>query len=107
MFEKLFVNIDSWKVLGFAAQGLFFGRFFVQWLVSERKGESTVPLAFWIFSVLGGTLLLIYAIHQRDDVFILGQAGGLIIYLRNLMLIYKKKFQPAKSPAEPLSESSK
>ena len=77
-------------MLGFAAQGLFFGRFFVQWLASEQKGESTVPLAFWIFSVLGGSLLLVYAIHQKDEVFILGQAGGLAIYCRNLMLIYKK-----------------
>ena len=87
-YEKI---MDGWTVLGFLAQGLFFGRFFIQWVVSERKGESTVPLAFWIFSVLGGTLLLIYAIHRRDPVFMFGQAGGLAIYLRNLMLIYKKK----------------
>ena len=99
--------MDFWKILGFMAQGLFFGRFFVQWLASERKGESTVPLAFWFFSVLGGSLLLIYAIHQRDEVFILGQAGGLIIYFRNLMLIYKKKAQPTNSSADPVSESSK
>lgn len=79
-----------WTVIGFVAQGLFSGRFFIQWLASERKGESTVPVAFWFFSVLGGSMLLIYAIHQRDPVFILGQACGLVIYLRNLMLIYKK-----------------
>jgi lipid-A-disaccharide synthase-like uncharacterized protein len=83
--------MNTWKIIGFFAQGLFFARFFVQWIVSEQKGESTVPLAFWIFSVLGGTLLLVYAIHQKDEVFILGQAGGLVIYLRNLMLIYKRK----------------
>ena len=83
--------IDYWMILGFIAQGLFFGRFFVQWIASERKGESTVPVAFWFFSVLGGGLLLLYAIHQRDIVFILGQAGGLVIYARNLMLIYQKK----------------
>lgn len=82
---------DGWTVLGFVAQGIFFGRFFVQWLVSERKGESTVPLEFWFLSILGGILLLIYAIHRRDPVFMFGQAGGLAIYLRNLMLIYKKK----------------
>jgi lipid-A-disaccharide synthase-like uncharacterized protein len=77
-------------MIGFLAQGLFFGRFVIQWIVSERKGESTVPFAFWIFSVLGGSMLLLYAIHQRDPVFIFGQAGGLVIYLRNLVLIYKK-----------------
>ena len=79
-----------WTIIGLVAQGLFFGRFFIQWLASERKGESTVPVAFWFFSMFGGALLLIYAIHQRDIVFISGQAGGLVIYLRNLMLIYKK-----------------
>ena len=79
-----------WTIIGLVAQALFFGRFFIQWLASERKGESTVPVAFWFFSVIGGALLLIYAIHQRDIVFISGQAGGLVIYLRNLMLIYKR-----------------
>lgn len=85
------MNVDFWLVLGLIAQAMFFGRFFIQWIVSEYKGESTIPLAFWIFSILGGGLLLIYAIHREDPVFILGQAGGLGIYLRNLMLIYKKK----------------
>ncbi|GAK51830.1 hypothetical protein U14_03076 [Candidatus Moduliflexus flocculans] len=83
--------MNYWMILGLLAQGLFFGRFFIQWIASERKGESTVPVAFWFFSVLGGGLLLLYAIHQRDIVFILGQAGGLVIYARNLMLIYQKK----------------
>ena len=89
--------MEIWTFIGFLAQGLFFGRFFVQWIASERKGESTVPLAFWIFSVLGGTMLLVYAIHRRDPVFIFGQAGGLAIYLRNLMLIYKKKQQQVRT----------
>lgn len=83
--------MNTWLIVGFAAQGMFFGRFFIQWIVSEYKGESTVPVAFWIFSVLGGGMLLVYAIHQKDPVFIVGQAGGLVIYLRNLMLIYKNK----------------
>lgn len=83
--------IEVWTIIGFMAQGMFFGRFFIQWIASERKGESTVPVAFWFFSVLGGSLLLLYAVHRRDPVFILGQAGGLVIYLRNLMLIYKKR----------------
>ncbi len=91
-------------ILGLVAQGLFFGRFFVQWIASERKGESTVPVAFWFFSVLGGGLLLLYAIHQRDIVFILGQAGGLVIYARNLMLIYQKKQRDTEH--SPRAESS-
>lgn len=91
-------------ILGLVAQGLFFGRFFIQWIASERKGESTVPVAFWFFSILGGGLLLLYAIHQRDIVFILGQAGGLVIYARNLMLIYQKK--PRGTERLPRAESS-
>jgi len=87
------IDIDFWIIIGFAAQGLFFMRFFVQWIISEREGKSVVPLAFWIFSVMGGAMLLIYAIHRRDPVFIFGQAGGLVIYTRNLMLIHKNKKQ--------------
>ena len=78
-------------ILGFIGQGLFSGRFLVQWIASERQGKSVVPLAFWYFSVGGGGLLLIYAIMKKDPVFILGQAGGLIVYIRNLYLIHKEK----------------
>jgi lipid-A-disaccharide synthase-like uncharacterized protein len=82
---------DMWLVLGFAAQGLFFMRFFVQWLSSEIQGKSVVPLAFWYFSILGGSLLFIYSLHIKDPVFILGQGLGILIYIRNLMLIRKDK----------------
>ncbi len=74
-------------VLGLCGQGLFFGRFLVQWIASERRGKSIFPIAFWYFSIGGGGLLLIYAILKKDPVFILGQGGGLIIYLRNLYLV--------------------
>jgi lipid-A-disaccharide synthase-like uncharacterized protein len=78
-------------VLGFCGQGLFFGRFLVQWIASERQGRSVVPIWFWYFSMGGGGLLLIYALLKRDPVFILGQGGGLIIYLRNLYLIHMER----------------
>jgi lipid-A-disaccharide synthase-like uncharacterized protein len=80
-----------WKVIGFGGQALFFGRFFVQWIASERSKRSVVPTAFWFFSLGGGTVLLAYAIHRRDPVFILGQGAGLLIYLRNLWLIYRQR----------------
>jgi len=83
-----------WLVIGFLGQGLFFMRFFVQWLASEREKRSTVPVAFWYFSLGGGVTLLAYALYKRDPVFILGQATGLFIYVRNLMLIHKHP-QPA------------
>lgn len=65
-------------------------RFLVQWVASERKGESVIPLAFWYFSMGGGLILLTYAIHIRDPIFILGQSSGALIYLRNLVLIFRK-----------------
>ncbi|GMU69537.1 MAG: hypothetical protein AMXMBFR37_18690 [Steroidobacteraceae bacterium] len=76
-----------WIVIGFIAQGLFSARFLVQWIASERRRRSIVPQAFWYFSVAGGALLLAYAIHRRDPVFIVGQGAGLVVYLRNLQLL--------------------
>ncbi len=81
----------SLLILGLIGQGLFFGRFFVQWIASEKQRRSVVPVAFWYFSVGGGGLLLVYAVLRGDPVFILGQAGGLLIYLRNLVLIYRER----------------
>jgi len=79
-----------WLGIGFFGQFMFFMRFLVQWIVSEKKKESVIPLSFWYFSLLGGLILLSYAIYRKDPVFILGQAGGAFIYFRNLMLIYRK-----------------
>ena len=72
-------------------------RFLVQWIASERKGESVVPLSFWFFSLGGGLTLLVYAIYRRDPVFILGQGAGLFVYSRNLYLIQRKGRQLAEA----------
>jgi lipid-A-disaccharide synthase-like uncharacterized protein len=80
-----------WVSLGFLGQAVFFMRFFVQWIASERRGESVIPVTFWFFSLGGSAILLTYAIHIHDPVFIVGQACGFIIYIRNLMLIYRKR----------------
>lgn len=77
-------------IIGFTGQGLFASRFIVQWIYSENKGESVIPLSFWYLSIFGGIGLLIYAIFRKDPVIILGQSFGILIYLRNLILIYKK-----------------
>jgi len=82
--------INTWLVIGFIGQALFFSRFLVQWIVAEKRGESVVPPAFWYLSIGGGLILLVYALHQRDPVFIAGQAAGSFIYVRNLMLIHRK-----------------
>jgi len=78
-------------VLGFAGQALFFMRFFVQWLYSEKHGRSLIPTAFWYFSLGGSSLLLVYAIIRKDIVFIVGQASGFLIYTRNLYLIHVER----------------
>ena len=88
---KQLLRGDLWLIVGFAAQALFASLFIVQWIASERRKESHVPLAFWYLSLLGGSLLLAYAVHKRDPVFITGQATGLVVYLRNLHLILRKK----------------
>jgi lipid-A-disaccharide synthase-like uncharacterized protein len=90
-----------WAGIGMGGQFLFFMRFFIQWIASERRKQSVVPLAFWYFSVGGGAVLLAYACYKADIVFILGQAGGLVIYLRNLMLIYRHKARMAADKAPP------
>ncbi len=82
---------DPWVVVGFAGQILFFGRFLVQWIVAERRGESVVPVSFWYLSITGGLVLLAYSVHQRDPVFIAGQSIGAFVYTRNLILIHRRR----------------
>lgn len=82
---------NLWLVIGFVGQSLFSARFVVQWLVSEKRRKSVTPIAFWYFSLAGGVVLLAYAIHRRDTVFIVGQAAGLLVYVRNLMLISRPR----------------
>ena len=80
-----------WIGIGLLGQLCFFLRFFIQWIASERKAKSTIPIAFWYLSIAGGAVLLTYAIYRKDPVFILGQSTGLLIYVRNLMLIKNEK----------------
>ena len=84
-----------WIGIGFAGQLLFTSRFLVQWIASERRRESVIPVAFWWFSLAGGVTLLSYALWRRDPVFILGQAMGLVVYARNLALIHAKNREAA------------
>ncbi len=88
-----FMNIlaSPMGMLGMAGQILFFSRFLVQWIASEKKGKSTIPLSFWYLSIGGGLLLLVYAIWRKDPVITLGQLVGVFVYVRNLMLIHRHK----------------
>ena len=85
------MTTNQWLFIGFVGQALFGARFIIQWVVSEKKGESTIPLAFWYCSIGGAVVLLTYAIYKQDPVFIVGQSLGSIVYVRNLILIDRKR----------------
>ena len=90
--EDVFITrLDWWVLLGLVAQGMFTMRFLVQWIASERAGRSVIPLAFWLFSIGGGLLLLVYALYRKDVVFIAGQAFGVFVYLRNLYFVLHER----------------
>jgi lipid-A-disaccharide synthase-like uncharacterized protein len=88
-----------WLAVGLVGQGLFFMRFLVQWIASEKRRESVFPRAFWHFSLFGGLTLFAYALHQRDVVFAIGQSTGVVIYLRNLMLTGAARKEGLADPA--------
>jgi lipid-A-disaccharide synthase-like uncharacterized protein len=90
-------QVDFWVIFGFLGQAMFTMRFVVQWIASEKKKESVIPVTFWYFSLGGGLILLAYAIRQMDPVFIAAYLLNPIIYFRNLWFIYKKKARTASS----------
>ena len=88
--QNVFVmKLNWWVLLGYAGQALFTMRFVVQWIASERARKSVIPVAFWFFSIGGGLLTLIYGLVKREPIIIIGQLASNIIYVRNLMLIFK------------------
>jgi lipid-A-disaccharide synthase-like uncharacterized protein len=91
LYDVFVARFDFWLAFGIAAQLLFTARFVVQWLVSERAGKSVVPLAFWVLSMGGGLMLLIYGLVRREPIIILGQSLAVFIYLRNLALIFRDR----------------
>jgi lipid-A-disaccharide synthase-like uncharacterized protein len=78
-----------WLSIGLAGQTLFMMRFIVQWIHSERLRKSVIPVSFWYFSLLGGLTVLAYGFHRADPVIIIGQLPGTVVYVRNLMLVYR------------------
>ena len=104
-WKGLVDGMDRWEIFwvlfGFAGQACFMMRFVYQWFVSERQGHVVIPTIFWYFSLMGGTMLFVYATHRRDPVFIVAQALGITIYVRNLMLIYHPKSREHVSSSSP------
>lgn len=97
MYDVFVAKFDFWLAFGLVSQLLFTARFLVQWISSERAGKSVVPMAFWIFSLLGGSMTLIYGIVKREPIIIIGQALATFIYVRNVMLILKNKASGSQS----------
>jgi lipid-A-disaccharide synthase-like uncharacterized protein len=93
---QLLCGMSLWVKIGFLGQFAFTARFVVQWIASEKKRDSVVPVAFWWLSLVGGGILLAYAINRRDPVIIVGQAMGLVVYTRNLMLVERARQRAAK-----------
>lgn len=91
LLDTFVTRFDGWLAFGIVAQLLFGARFVVQWIASERAGRSVVPLAFWFFSVAGGVMTLTYGLVRREPVIILGQTLSVVIYLRNLVLIFRER----------------
>ncbi|MGJ4939316.1 lipid-A-disaccharide synthase N-terminal domain-containing protein [Bradyrhizobium sp. HKCCYLS1011] len=91
IYDIFVAKFDFWLAFGLAAQLAFAARFLVQWIASERAGKSVVPLAFWFFSIGGGVMTLIYGLVKREPVIIFGQLLSNIIYIRNVMLIFKSR----------------
>ena len=88
-------HVTAWVLLGLAGQFMFMMRFVYQWIASERARASVMPEAFWYFSLGGGLIVLIYALHLGDIVFILGQSLGVLIYLRNIYFIWRPRLGKA------------
>ncbi len=93
LYEVFVAKFDFWLAFGMVAQLLFAARFLVQWVASERAGRSVVPFAFWIFSMAGGLMTLLYGLVRREPVIIIGQAMASVIYVRNMMLIIKERHE--------------
>jgi lipid-A-disaccharide synthase-like uncharacterized protein len=85
-----------WVGLGLAGQAAFSGRMLIQWIVSEKSRKSVVPAAFWWLSLFGALALFAYFVWRQDAVGVLGQAPGLVIYIRNLRLLAKQKRRAAR-----------
>jgi lipid-A-disaccharide synthase-like uncharacterized protein len=81
----------AWLAVGLLGQVVFFSRWIVQIAASERHGRSTVPLAFWYLSLAGGGATLGYGLHDRDLVVVVGQAVGVVVYVRNILLLHRAR----------------
>jgi len=91
--QEIISKLDFWAVIGFIEQAAFFSRFVIQWVISEKQKKSVIPPCFWYLSIFGSTILLIYAIVRKDPVFIVAFLFNNVVYIRNLMLMFRHRSQ--------------
>lgn len=82
-----------WLMFGLLGNLAFGSRFLVQWIASERAGETVVPLVFWHLSIVGSLVLLVYAVHVESPVYTLAYLPNTIVYVRNITLAKRKARQ--------------
>jgi len=86
-----------WYVFGFAAHAVFAGAFVVQWLASEKRKRSHVPISFWYIRIVGTVMLFAFSTmlwmegSEKSIVFMFGFSVNTFIYVRNLVLIYRRR----------------
>lgn len=95
MWEKMqsalsFQPAGLWILVGFFGQFVFMMRFVVQWIASERKKQSVVPVAFWYLSLAGSLITIVYSVYRKDPVFTFAFCLNILIYMRNLYFIHRK-----------------
>jgi lipid-A-disaccharide synthase-like uncharacterized protein len=98
LYDVFVAKFDLWFAFGLGAQLIFTARFLVQWIESEREGRSVIPVAFWVLSMVGGLMTLVYGFARHDAIIILGQVLAVLIYSRNLMLIARNRGRPGDKP---------
>ncbi|MDR2186946.1 MAG: lipid-A-disaccharide synthase N-terminal domain-containing protein [Azonexus sp.] len=99
-FSGMSATDSVWLIVGLLGQSMFMMRFVVQWVHSERRRASVIPVSFWYLSLVGGLIVLAYGVHRADPVIILGQLPGTLVYTRNLILIRRNK-HAARAPETP------
>lgn len=73
-------------VFGSMGQVIFTLRFVYQWAYSFHYKQSLLPSGFWIISLVGSSVIVIYGIIRLDPVLVLGQSVGFVAYTRNLII---------------------
>jgi lipid-A-disaccharide synthase-like uncharacterized protein len=99
-FRTILTNKDIPPLLmvwGIASQFIFTFRFIFQWIYTEKKKESILPVGFWLISFAGSIMVLSYAIIRKDPVLFIGQIFGFVVYSRNILLWLRHKNKTGKT----------